>query len=173
MSQNLSSAAVVIGALRVNFHMQFNFFMRLSFFKIKFFKKIFQEHYPGADPGFMERGFNFIKEGGGGSLCQFYLIFLRYSMKTKSFGLTKAETKLFHFHRILKMGRGVLVNPLNPLWISYCYESVKQFGSRSGPCSRFKLLCQQMKIVRKKSHCLQGKHKSTNYITCRHHLIIY
>ena len=66
MSQNLSSAAVMIGALRVNFHTQFNFFKLLSFFKINFFKKFFQEHYPGADPGFLERGFICIKEEGGG-----------------------------------------------------------------------------------------------------------
>ena len=33
-----------------------------------------------------------------------HLIFLKYPMKMKQFGLT--ETKLFHFHRILKTGGG-------------------------------------------------------------------
>ena len=33
-----------------------------------------------------------------------YLIFLKYPMKMKYFGLT--ETKLFHFHRMLKKGAG-------------------------------------------------------------------
>ena len=39
-----------------------------------------------------------------GSLCWFYLIFLKYSMKIKLFGLT--ETKLFHFHRVFKNEAG-------------------------------------------------------------------
>ena len=57
-------------ALRVNFLHAGYFFMLLSFFKFNFFKKLFQEHYPGADPGFLERGFICIKGGGGGgSLC--------------------------------------------------------------------------------------------------------
>ena len=40
----------------------------------------------------------------GGSLCRFYLIFLKYPMKMIQFGLI--ETKLFHFHRIFKKGGG-------------------------------------------------------------------
>ena len=34
-----------------------------------------------ADPGYVERGFRCVKEGG--SLCWFYLIFLKYTMKMK------------------------------------------------------------------------------------------
>ena len=41
-------------------------------------------------------------KGVGGWLCRFYLIFLKYPMKMKKFGLT--ETKLFHFHTIFKNG---------------------------------------------------------------------
>ena len=43
-------------------------------------------------------------KGVGGSLCWFYLIFLKYPIKMKWFGLI--ETKLFHFHRIFKNGCG-------------------------------------------------------------------
>ena len=39
--------------------------------------------------------------GGGFS---FYLIFFKYPIKMKLFGLT--ETKLFHFHKIFKEGGG-------------------------------------------------------------------
>ena len=37
--------------------------------------------HPGANPEFLERGF--IYKGVGGSLCRFYLIFLKYPMKMK------------------------------------------------------------------------------------------
>ena len=53
----------------------------------------------GADPGFLERGIHMYK-GVGDSLCRFYLLFIKYPMKMKQFGLT--ETKLFHFHKIFK-----------------------------------------------------------------------
>ena len=42
---------------------------------------IFNLYNSGADPGFLERGFICIKVWG--SLCCFYLIFLKYSMKMK------------------------------------------------------------------------------------------
>ena len=37
---------------------------------------------------------------GAGFAFVIYLIFLKYPMKMKKFGLT--ESKLFHFHRIFK-----------------------------------------------------------------------
>ena len=45
----------------------------------------------------------------------FFLIFFKYPVKMKLFGLT--ETKLFHFYRIFKNGggEGVQANPLNLL----------------------------------------------------------
>ena len=70
----------------------------------------------GADPQFLKRVFICIKVSG--SLCGFYLIFLKYRMKMKLFGLT--ETKLFHFHGIFKkqrVERGIQANPLSRLWI--------------------------------------------------------
>ena len=54
-------------------------------------------------------------KGVWGSLCLFYLIYLKYLMKMKYFGLS--ETKLFHFHGILSSGDGVGVGgelPLDP-----------------------------------------------------------
>ena len=39
-----------------------------------------------------------------GSPFLFYIVFLKYPMKMKYFGLT--ESKLFHFHRIFKNGGG-------------------------------------------------------------------
>ena len=49
----------------------------------------------------------------GGSLCWIYLIFLKYPIKMKLFGLTK--TKLFHFQRIFKNGGGAQRgSPLDP-----------------------------------------------------------
>ena len=47
-----------------------------------------------ADPGFLERGFICVIRGGG-AFCLFYLVFLKYPM-----------TKLFHFHRLFKVGGG-------------------------------------------------------------------
>ena len=41
-------------------------------------------------------------ERGGGSPSKFYLIFLKYPIKVKLFGLT--EAKLCYFHRIFKTG---------------------------------------------------------------------
>ena len=78
-----------------------------------------------ADPGFLEKGFICIKCGVVGV----YLIFLKYPLKIKRFGFT--ETKLFHFHRIFKMGGGggggeggrggvVPANPLKPLDPPFC-----------------------------------------------------
>ena len=56
---------------------------------------------PGADPGFLERGFICIKVCG---VCYADLIsfLLNIQWKRNVFGLT--ETKLFHFHRIFKSG---------------------------------------------------------------------
>ena len=54
--------------------------------------------------------------GFGCSLCSSYLIFLKYLMKMKYFGLT--ETKLFHFHWIFKNGEresGSSETPDSPL----------------------------------------------------------
>ena len=52
--------------------------------------------YTGADPGFLERRFRYLKVWG------FALLILpnslKYPRKMKQFG----ETKLFHFHRIFK-----------------------------------------------------------------------
>ena len=43
------------------------------------------EHFPGADRGFLVRGFICIKVcvWGGGSLCRCYLIFIKYPLKMK------------------------------------------------------------------------------------------
>ena len=53
--------------------------------------------------------------GGGGDFASLILIiFSKYPMKMKSFGL-----KLFHFHRIFKNEGQVVGMLLNPLWISH------------------------------------------------------
>ena len=65
------------------------------------------------------KGFINMYKGVGGWLCRFYLIFLKYLMKMKQFGLT--ETKLLQFHRIFKNvdGEGVQAYLLNPYWICH------------------------------------------------------
>ena len=82
---------------------------RLYLFKPPFLKNI-KHNVPGANPGFLERAFICIR--GRGRFADFSLIFPK-------FGLT--ETKLFHFHRILKTWggggggqRGGSGEPLNP-----------------------------------------------------------
>ena len=82
----------------------------------------------GADPCFLVRGV----------ICTMYkcvrvrLIFLKYPMKMKKFGLS--ETKLFHFHRIFKNREreGFQATPLNPLWIRHCAYCNISNGTR-GP----------------------------------------
>ena len=66
----------------------------------------------GADLGFLERGFIYIKVWGFALLI--LSRFLKYPMKMKLFGLT--ETKLFHFHKIFKKwGEGDSNEPSEPL----------------------------------------------------------
>ena len=55
---------------------------------------------PGADPGFLERGFKFTK-GGGGRFSAFTLIDFYENP---------------HENEIILSKRGIRSNPLNPLW---------------------------------------------------------
>ena len=55
------------------------------------------ERRSGVDPGFLERGYIYIKVWGFALLILSH--FVKYSIKKKYFGLT--ETKWFHFHRII------------------------------------------------------------------------
>ena len=65
-----------------------------------------------------QRGFIIYKGVGVrfADFISFYLIFPKYSMKKKLFGLT--ETQLFHFHRTFKNGGGgferIPETPLDP-----------------------------------------------------------
>ena len=80
-----------------------------------FFNKLMlvtSSHRSGADPGFLERGSIYIRVWGFAFLF-FFIIFLKYPIKMKQFGLT--ETKLFHFHRVFKKGRGFEQPPEPPL----------------------------------------------------------
>ena len=65
----------------------------------------------GVDPGFLKMRVHVYK-GVEGSLCWFYLIFLKYPMKMKWFGLS--ETKLFPFHRIFKNEGGMFKRTPEP-----------------------------------------------------------
>ena len=61
------------------------------------------------------KGVHMYKGVGVCLLCWFYLVFLKYPIKMKYFGLTK--TKLFHFQRIVKNGvgwGGVSLEPVEP-----------------------------------------------------------
>ena len=71
----------------------------------------------------MEKGLICIRLCWLGGRSADFLIFLKYPMKMKYFGLAEVR---FHFHRIIKKGggrrggEGRSCEPPEPLWIPHC-----------------------------------------------------